>query len=75
MTYFHQRQYRQTQEQIIFFPRKKKQGVARIQVQIVSNFTSKQFLFSKCKIKISRFILNRYSFTKLEKERNERMLT
>jgi len=23
MTYFHQRQYRQTQEQIIFFPRKK----------------------------------------------------
>jgi hypothetical protein len=57
------------------FSKKKKQGVARIQEQIVSNFTSKQFLFSKCKIKISRFILNRYSFTKLEKERNERMVT
>ena len=29
-------------------------------------FASKQILFSKCKIKISRFIVDLYSFTKLK---------
>jgi hypothetical protein len=68
MTYFHQRQYCRTQEQVISFPRKKtKTKSSKNSRANCFKLTSKQFLFSKCKIKISRFILNRYSFTKLKR--------
>jgi hypothetical protein len=44
--YFHQRQYRQIQEQIITFPRKN-QGVARFQKQMLLNLHQNNFLFLK----------------------------
>jgi hypothetical protein len=43
------------------------QGVARFQKQIVLNSHRNNFLLSKCKIKISIFILDPYSFTKLKR--------
>jgi len=65
MVYFHQIQYRQIKEQIISFSRKKPRS-CNISKANAFKLTSKQFLFSKCKLKISRFILNKYSFTKLK---------
>jgi len=44
MTYFHQRQYRQIQEQIIAF-QEKNQGVARFQKQMLLNLHQTIFVF------------------------------
>jgi len=51
----------------LFSKKENNQGVARFQKQIVLDSHRNNFLFSKCKIKISRFILNPYSFTKLKR--------
>jgi hypothetical protein len=48
-----------------FFSKKKPES-CKISKANYFKLTSKQFLFSKCKIKISRFILDKYSFTKLK---------
>jgi hypothetical protein len=45
---------------------KKKPRSCKISKANAFKLTSKQFLFSKCNIKISRFILDKYSFTKLK---------
>ena len=50
----------------LFSKKANNQGVARFQKQIILDSHQKQFLFSKCKIKILRFILNPYS-TKLKR--------
>jgi hypothetical protein len=61
MMYFHQRPHFQTQEQIISFPIPRSCKISKANC---FQFISKQFLLSKGKIKISRFILDPYSFTK-----------
>jgi len=52
----------------LFSKKENNQGVARFQKQIVLDSHRNNFLFSKCKIKISRSILDPYSFTKLKKK-------
>ena len=49
------------------FSKKENNQVARFQKQIVLDSHRNNFLFSKCKIKISRSILDPYSFTKLKR--------
>jgi hypothetical protein len=58
----------------LFSKKENNQGVARFQKQIVLDSHWNNFLFLKCKIKISRSILDPYSFTKLKKKRNERLV-
>jgi len=50
---------------------KKKPKSCKISKTYCFKLTSKQFLFSKWKIKISRFILDKYFFTKLKKKKKE----